>query len=101
MVFHIKKKDDILTLRYTKLRQTFIRHLIALKIISTSSKMGSLEALTPSVEDLRASLRASKVLTPGSPGYEESLHRWSEAAEKRAVRQRSPRCLQSTSADKP
>lgn len=39
----------------------------------------------PPVEALRESLKASTVLTPDSEGYEVSLKRWSEAAEKRAV----------------
>lgn len=42
--------------------------------------------LSPSlVQQLRADLAGATVLTPGSDGYEESLKRWSETAEKRAV----------------
>lgn len=37
------------------------------------------------VDQLRASLSASKVLILGDDGYEQSLKRWSEAAEKQAV----------------
>ncbi|KAI4252881.1 MAG: hypothetical protein LQ352_004024 [Teloschistes flavicans] len=41
--------------------------------------------LSPSlVQQLRADLAGATVLTPGSDGYEESLKRWSETAEKRA-----------------
>ncbi|KIW19443.1 hypothetical protein PV08_00015 [Exophiala spinifera] len=47
--------------------------------------MGSTGALTPSFDELRSSLKASVVFTPDSEGYQESLHRWSEAAEKRAA----------------
>ncbi|EXJ53324.1 uncharacterized protein A1O5_13446 [Cladophialophora psammophila CBS 110553] len=47
--------------------------------------MGSVGTAPPAVEELRASLKASKVLTADSEGYDESLHRWSEAAEKRAA----------------
>lgn len=45
-------------------------------------KMGS--TLLP-IDQLRASLTASDVLVPGDEGYQSSLHRWSEAAEKPAV----------------
>lgn len=37
-------------------------------------------------EKLKALLEASFVLTPGSDGYEKSLVRWSDAAQKKAVR---------------
>lgn len=37
------------------------------------------------ITKLRAALKGSFALTPDSEGYEASLHRWSEAAEKRAV----------------
>lgn len=36
-------------------------------------------------QQLQAGLEGATVLTPGSEGYEESLKRWSETAEKRAV----------------
>lgn len=36
-------------------------------------------------QQLQAELKGATVLTPGSEGYEESLKRWSETAEKRAV----------------
>lgn len=56
--------------------------------------MGSLEdgsakrAISESmVEELRSQLDASKLLTPKSEGYGESLKRWSEAAERKAVRE--------------
>lgn len=48
--------------------------------------MGSVAEHTIPVDQLRGSLKASAVLTPHSDGYAQSLHRWSEAAEKRAVR---------------
>jgi hypothetical protein len=38
------------------------------------------------VEELKNSLKCSAVLTPDSDGYAESLVRWSEAAEKKAVK---------------
>ena len=37
------------------------------------------------IEQLKAELKGGTVLTPGSEGYEASLKRWSETAEKRAV----------------
>ncbi|KAF5725023.1 FAD-binding domain-containing protein [Fusarium mundagurra] len=37
------------------------------------------------VDQLRASLTTSDVLVPGDDGYQRSLHRWSEAAEKPAA----------------
>ncbi|QYS99437.1 FAD linked oxidase domain protein [Trichoderma simmonsii] len=37
------------------------------------------------ITKLRAALKGSFALTPDSEGYEASLHRWSEAAEKRAA----------------
>lgn len=48
--------------------------------------MGSIGEVSIPIDELRKSVKASAVLTPDSEGYEESLHRWSEAAEKRAVR---------------
>ncbi|KAK2686270.1 hypothetical protein QWA68_014849 [Fusarium oxysporum] len=37
------------------------------------------------VDQLRASLTASEIIVPGDNGYKDSLHRWSEAAEKPAA----------------
>ena len=37
------------------------------------------------IEQLKAELKDGIVLTPGSEGYEASLKRWSETAEKKAV----------------
>ena len=40
------------------------------------------------VQELRASLKNSTVLTPESEGYTQSIKRWSDAVEKKAVRER-------------
>jgi hypothetical protein len=37
------------------------------------------------VEELQASIKDSKVLTPTSDGYKESIKRWSDSSEKQAV----------------
>jgi hypothetical protein len=37
------------------------------------------------VEKLKASIKDSKVLTPTSDGYKESIKRWSDSSEKQAV----------------
>ena len=42
------------------------------------------------VQELRASLKRSTVLTPNSEGYTESIKRWSDAVEKRAVMKSPP-----------
>ena len=42
--------------------------------------------LSPSlIQELQTELQGVTVLTPGADGYEASLKRWSETAEKRAV----------------
>ena len=49
--------------------------------------------LSPSlIHELQTELQGVTVLTPGADGYEASLKRWSETAEKRAV---SPSIYQS------
>lgn len=45
------------------------------------SKIDSLELLN----DLKARVATAAVITPDSPGYEESIKRWSDAAVKQAV----------------
>lgn len=37
------------------------------------------------VKELKASLKQSSVLTPDSEGYAESIRRWSDAMERKAV----------------
>lgn len=37
------------------------------------------------IEKLKASIKDSKVLTPTSDGYKESIKRWSDSSEKPAV----------------
>ena len=51
--------------------------------MATTSQTSKIDAL---VQELRASLKCSTVLTPASDGYAESIRRWSDAVEKRAVR---------------
>ena len=38
------------------------------------------------VQELRTSLKSSTVITPDSEGYAVSIRRWSDAVEKKAVR---------------
>ena len=40
-------------------------------------------------QELRSSLRDSEILTPDSIGYGESIKRWSDAVEKKAVSRKS------------
>lgn len=46
---------------------------------------GRERAIEQLVQELRSSLQSSQVLTPGSEGYTESIKRWSDAVEMRAV----------------
>lgn len=46
---------------------------------------GGIETIARLVQELRASLHDSQVLTPHSEGYEDSIKRWSDAVERRAV----------------
>lgn len=45
----------------------------------------SLDVLNILVDELRQSLEKPNVLTPDSEGYAESIKRWSDGVEKRAV----------------
>ncbi|KAL9002134.1 MAG: hypothetical protein Q9188_004926, partial [Gyalolechia gomerana] len=45
---------------------------------------GGIETIARLVQELRASLHDSQVLTPDSEGYEDSIKRWSDAVERRA-----------------
>ena len=47
------------------------------------TKPSTLKAL---VQDLRRELDSFNVLTPGSEGYSDSIKRWSDGVEKKAVR---------------
>lgn len=49
----------------------------------SSATLDSLESL---IQDLTQSLKNSTFLTPDSEGYAESIKRWSDGVEKRAVR---------------
>ena len=42
------------------------------------------------IEDLRSSLKTSKLLTPDSDGYGEKIKRWADSSEKRAVNDPTP-----------
>lgn len=44
------------------------------------------------IENLRSRVKASDLISESSPGYEDAIQRWSEAAVKRAVRC-DPICL--------
>jgi len=48
------------------------------------SKKDAVELL---VQELNTSLKSPTVITPDSEGYAESIRRWSDAVEKRAVRE--------------
>lgn len=50
------------------------------------TEMNPAHANSALVEELKASLKDSTVVTPESESYEKSIERWSEAAERKAVR---------------
>jgi hypothetical protein len=53
---------------------------------SIETPSAKLHISSPQVEELRAQLKTSKLLTPDSEGYADSIKRWSGAAERPAVR---------------
>lgn len=46
---------------------------------------GSMPMTNNLVDELRGKLSGSQILTESSPGYEDAIKRWSDAAVKRAV----------------
>ena len=55
-----------------------------------SRDLVTLDALQRLVRELKRALECSKILTPDSEGYLDSIKRWSDGVEKRAVR---PDCI--------
>jgi hypothetical protein len=49
--------------------------------------MNSVQISSSQIEELKTQLQVSSVLTAESPEYRKALSRWSETAEKDAVRQ--------------
>ena len=54
---------------------------------STSNTSSRIELIEQFVKELRSSLYNSKVLLPESEGYANSIKRWSDAVEMKAVRE--------------
>lgn len=52
----------------------------------TSQGHAASNALDILVRELKSTLEYSRVLTPDSEGYSDSIKRWSDSVEKRAVR---------------
>lgn len=50
------------------------------------SREPTVDAVAGLVQELREILKTSTILTPWSEGYEESIKRWSDGVEKKAVR---------------
>lgn len=49
------------------------------------SQEPTVDAVASLVQELRDTLKTSTILTPWSEGYEESIKRWSDGVEKKAV----------------
>lgn len=60
--------------------------MIAREELPTDGVQSNKEAIELLVHELRESLKSSAVLTPDSEEYAESIKRWSDAVERKAVR---------------